>query len=415
MQNTTENVAVETKTEAAAAVAQAPAVQTLAAEPAAVSSMAEQLEATAPEKRRVFRKACNHTARSVLAQMLIMNGVVAVIIAVYMVVAILLNSDVMSAIMSGDASAIENALTDMLTGSGYVTWAIIASAVGGTLANIIAAVLHCKKRGYKYGESFKEGRMNAGLFFGGAVVGIGAMYLWGYAYELIQYITGYTDPVGAQSLTQAEALLSFSNPLGLAVYCLYVCILAPITEEYLFRGVLLKTLSKYNVAFAAFATSLMFGLLHGNLNQTPGTFLFGLVMAYVAIRSGSIRTPIILHFILNTYSTVVSILLVNNIVSEELLGAICLVLNVLFIVGAIVIVITGAAKKKFKWEAAEPTTNHILLPKAESRVKLHLVYFFTCFWVLFLIYVSVEFILVNGGFSTLIALIFEAVKNAVAA
>ncbi len=407
MQNTTENTTVETKAEAK--------VETKPAEDvSAVSSMAEQLEAVAPEKRRVFRKACNHTARSVLLQMLIMNGLVAIIIAVYMVIAMLTNSDIMTAITSGATDNLEKALMDMLSGPNYLIWTFAATAVGGTVANIVAGLLHSKKRGYKYFESFKEGRMNFALFGGGAVVGIGAMYLWAYAYQLIQHLTGYTDPLNEASMVQAETLLSFANPVGLVIYCLYVCILAPITEEYLFRGVLLKTLSKYNVAFAAFATSLMFGLLHGNLNQTPGTFLFGLTMAYVAIRSGSIRTPIILHFLLNTYSTVMSILLVNKVVSEETLGIISLILNVLFIVGAIVIIIVGLSKKKFKWEATEPTTNHTLLPKAESRAKLHLLHFFSCFWVIVLIYISVELILTNGGFAPLFKLVADAISNAIA-
>jgi len=393
MQNTTENEKVVDKSAEVAA----PAVSA----PEQISSMAEKLESEAPEKRRVFRKACNHTARSVLFQMLIMYAVFFVIMCGYVLISWLINGELIS--------------LDNLSDPNFMLWSVIGNAVGATVANVLAGVLHSKKRGYNAGESFKEGRMTFSLFGGGAVMALGAMYLWAYVYAIIQAVTGYKDPLAEASAAQSEMLLSFNNPVGLVVFCLYTCVLAPVTEEYLFRGVLLKTLSKYNVAFAAFATSLMFGLLHCNLSQTPGAFLCGLVLAYVAIRSGSIRTPIILHMIVNIYGTAMSVLAVNMPEHELLLGIISLILNVLFIVGAIVILIVGLAKKKFKWEASEPTTNHTLLPKANSRAKFHLGHFFTCVWVVVLLYVTVETILANGGFTMIFQHVINLIKNAIAA
>lgn len=422
MQNTTEKT-VEKKSESTAAAVETPVYKAPAygagdmtapaTAPTQVSSMAEQLEADAPEKRKVFRKACNHTARSVLWQLLVMSLVQVIVLVVYGVIAAISNDAIISAAMSGNMTAMEQSIAELFSGKAVIFWIYVGTAIGGTLANITAALLHSKKRGYKYGESFKEGRMTTGLFFGGLVVGMGAMYLWAYLYSIIQLVSGFTDPLTAQSETTAYQLLTLDNIAGLIVYCAYVCLLGPITEEYLFRGVLLKTLSKYNIGFAAVATSLLFGLLHANLNQTPGAFLFGLVMAYVAIRSGSIRTPIILHILLNTYSTVMSILVVNMPEMEQTTGIVSVILNVLLIVGALVIVIVGCAKKKFKWEPADPTTNHTLLPKAKSRVKLHYLHFFTCFWVLVFIYICVESILANAGLPMLMQLAADAIANAV--
>ncbi len=409
MQNTTENTAVLEKNPEAAVPSEKPAQQVTEQ----VSSMAEQLEATAPEKRRVFRKACNHTARSVLFQMLIMYAVAFVAVFGYMLYGMLSNPEAMSALMGGDMTAYAEYINSMLLDPAFILTSFAASAVGGTLANLWAGFLHAKKRGYKPFESLGEGRMTVGLFGGGIVTALGAMYIWMYAYMLICYLTGYTDPSQAAAAQQSEILLSVKSPVAMAVYCLYVCVLAPFTEEYLFRGVLLKTLSKYNVGFAAFATSLLFGLLHGNLQQTPSAFLGGLVLAYVAIRSGSIRTPIIIHMIVNIYGTVISALSVNMPQHEQVISIVHIVLTSVFAVGAAAIVISGLARKTLKWEAVEPTTNHTLLPKVESRAKFHLGHFFTCFWVVLFIYIAVELILSVGGFTPLYQLVFDLAMSLV--
>ena len=64
---------------------------------------------------------------------------------------------------------------------------------------------------------------------------------------------------------------------------LYVGILAPISEELIFRGWVLRALRPYGKRFSIVASALLFGLFHGNLLQAPYAFLVGLVMGYVAM------------------------------------------------------------------------------------------------------------------------------------
>jgi len=64
---------------------------------------------------------------------------------------------------------------------------------------------------------------------------------------------------------------------------LYASILAPIAEELLFRGYILRSLRPYGKKFAIFGSAFLFGLFHGNLLQTPYAFLMGLVLGYVAV------------------------------------------------------------------------------------------------------------------------------------
>ncbi len=79
---------------------------------------------------------------------------------------------------------------------------------------------------------------------------------------------------------------------------LYASILAPVWEEVLFRGYVLRTLRPFGKRFAVFASAVAFGLFHGNLLQTPYAFLMGLVMGYVTVEY-SIVWSILLHIFNN--------------------------------------------------------------------------------------------------------------------
>jgi membrane protease YdiL (CAAX protease family) len=69
---------------------------------------------------------------------------------------------------------------------------------------------------------------------------------------------------------------------------LYAAILAPIAEELLFRGYILRSLMPYGKKFAVFASAFLFGAFHGNLIQTPYAFLMGLVLGYVAVEYSAV-------------------------------------------------------------------------------------------------------------------------------
>lgn len=64
---------------------------------------------------------------------------------------------------------------------------------------------------------------------------------------------------------------------------LYACIAAPICEELLFRGLILRLLMPYGKKTAVFLSALLFGLFHGNLVQSPFAFCVGFIFAYTAV------------------------------------------------------------------------------------------------------------------------------------
>lgn len=79
---------------------------------------------------------------------------------------------------------------------------------------------------------------------------------------------------------------------------LYVSLLAPICEEMIFRGVLMKSLKPLGKNFAIVTTAIMFGFFHGDLVQGLFAALSGLLLGYVAMEY-SLVWSIGLHFFNN--------------------------------------------------------------------------------------------------------------------
>lgn len=79
-----------------------------------------------------------------------------------------------------------------------------------------------------------------------------------------------------------ETLESVSGSSDTFSMFLYASIVAPITEELIFRGYIQGALSRYGKKFSIICSALLFGIFHGNLVQTPYAFLAGLLLGYVA-------------------------------------------------------------------------------------------------------------------------------------
>lgn len=103
------------------------------------------------------------------------------------------------------------------------------------------------------------------------------------------------SPISEDYLTEEEL-----SPLYLAVSFVTTAILAPIAEELMFRGVILRRLSKISQSFAIFMSALIFGLMHGNFVQTVLGIFLGIVFGYAAVKTGSLILPIAGHIFVNT-------------------------------------------------------------------------------------------------------------------
>lgn len=98
-----------------------------------------------------------------------------------------------------------------------------------------------------------------------------------------------------------------ASALGTAVLTIYQCIIAPITEELFYRGMLLKTFSRANQRFAIVASSVFFGLAHGNLPQFMLAFLLGMFLSHIDIKHNSILPSVIVHMFVNITAMIINL------------------------------------------------------------------------------------------------------------
>lgn len=86
-----------------------------------------------------------------------------------------------------------------------------------------------------------------------------------------------------------------------------VAIVAPIVEELIFRGLILSGFRRnYNGFVAVFMSALLFALFHLNPWQFPATFVLGLLLGWLTIRTNSIILAILGHSI-NNFMVLLSI------------------------------------------------------------------------------------------------------------
>lgn len=92
----------------------------------------------------------------------------------------------------------------------------------------------------------------------------------------------------------------FESDYGIWGAILKVVIIAPIIEELIFRGIIMHGLMRnYPKLIAIFFSGLLFALFHLNPWQFPATFLLGLLLGWIMIRTRNIFACIIGHAINN--------------------------------------------------------------------------------------------------------------------
>ncbi len=106
--------------------------------------------------------------------------------------------------------------------------------------------------------------------------------------QVMNWILGYWGLSTAGAMEAATARIENTSMF------LYVCIAAPIAEELLFRGLILRGFMPFGKKFAIFASAALFGLYHGNLVQTPFAFIVGLILGFTAAEY-NVGWAIVLH------------------------------------------------------------------------------------------------------------------------
>lgn len=138
---------------------------------------------------------------------------------------------------------------------------------------------------------------------------------------------------------------------SLVIQLINIALLPALVEEFAFRFVVMQPLRRFGDGFAIVMSSLVFSLVHGNVIQIPFAFIVGLALGYFVIATKSIWVGIIIHFLNNAYSVILSyIILVNPTVANHVYA----IVNAVTLVGGVICLalffVTGKREKLKKHE-----------------------------------------------------------------
>ena len=138
-----------------------------------------------------------------------------------------------------------------------------------------------------------------------------------------------------------------SGAASLILCFLAMCIVAPFIEEFIYRGIIFGHLRKFGFVFAAFSSSLFFGLAHATVEQIAHTFVSGLVFCLIAEKTKNLKTGILIHF-LNNFIAYVQAYILPLAGSDrviEIFDTVYVILYGIFSVAGIIILFVHKEKK----------------------------------------------------------------------
>lgn len=130
-----------------------------------------------------------------------------------------------------------------------------------------------------------------------------AVFLWAGGNLLNSGVNLGLEKIGISPLAQLEPE---ENTYHTAMNIFCVCVAAPICEELVYRGVILKSAYPYGKETAVFISAILFALAHGSVTLFAMPFVYGIICGITAVKTGSVAPGILIHCICNTLSYVMT-------------------------------------------------------------------------------------------------------------
>lgn len=244
--------------------------------------------------------------------------------------------------------------------------------------------------------------LKVGEFLLYALICIGLAYAANFTGLIITTILGFFigNPV-------SNAIVEVATAVSPVTVLIYMVIMAPIMEEFMFRKLIIDRTIKYGKVLSIILSGLMFGLYHGNLNQFIYAFVIGAFFAFMYIKTGDIKVTIGMHMLFNFIGGFLASNLLNmlhlddamqtldtsdpeavmELVSGNLMGWALYGIFIMFVftvlIAGIILFIVFCAKGKFKVkENAEAIPAKQRLGVIYSNIGMIL---YTLFWVVMII------------------------------
>lgn len=229
------------------------------------------------EKRRSLRREFNSLGWALVIYLLILNAVVMVFAVIDMIM--------ISVRQVGGEVFTETQIDSILMGNGFGY--LMTILIGMIILRVWQGRAFCRKILWTRGRPMKVSDFLC----------LTCVFLAGQmAFQVTASVQeAILNQFGLSALDSIETATMSVDTLSMF---LYSCLGAPIAEEILFRGLILRKLEPHGKRFAVIMSAFAFAVFHGNLVQIPYAFLVGLILGYVAVEY-NILWSMVLHMINN--------------------------------------------------------------------------------------------------------------------
>ncbi len=148
---------------------------------------------------------------------------------------------------------------------------------------------------------------------------ISIMYIGNILGILVNTLIERVGGVSAENPLESYVGNEGANSLFLSF--LFMVILAPVIEEFIFRKLIIDRLGVYGEGASILVSALAFALFHGNFYQFFYAFGLGAMFAFLYLRTGRLRYPVILHMFINLTGGIVGPSLLRLIDLDGIAGA----------------------------------------------------------------------------------------------
>lgn len=178
----------------------------------------------------------------------------------------------------------------------------------GVLVPILIGMMYGKKHNIGVRDMLAIERFPIKILPVALLLTLGAQY----------FITYITLPVQGilvvmfGSETNTSQMIAPKNLIEFLQAFVALCIVAPMIEELLCRGVLMKLFERYGAAVAIVSSSLAFTLLHFEARSFFQIFFVGVLFGVFRLYTGSVFVTVLMHSFNNLLSLFQIILIENN-------------------------------------------------------------------------------------------------------
>jgi len=164
-----------------------------------------------------------------------------------------------------------------------------------------------------------------------------------------------------QELFRPTAVEQPTNLVSIIMLVFMLVVVAPILEEYWYRGIFFDALRPYGVGITIIITSILFGLAHGSLFMLFYATAYGFALGYIRYATRSLYTVTVLHTMVNAIAagTIILTTLADiNLGDGRLVNTFMYIYLVIFlaliVIGVIVFLSKIPSMRKYKIENAWP-------------------------------------------------------------